>query len=315
MSTIEREKLKSNAEVIKWYMPVIETLISLGGSAHRKDAVNAVIESSNASQEEKERTIKDGSSALARTIEFARNDLRVEGIIDGSNRGTWKLTDLGWRIIISNELAGMIRSKSVKISAILRKNKKENANIPIPEIDLTPYYRFRDDISSYQLIVPDAETMKADHLVDEELLESLSQSYMLQSQEPEYSSIPREKPEPGFINGRKVYPRNHLTAINALSKACFKCEIDATHPSFLRKHSNQQYTEPHHLIPMAYQDQFEVSLDVEENIVSLCCVCHKEIHYGADSLILVSRLFRERKSALENVGIKIKEETLLAMYR
>ena len=124
MSTIEREKLKSNAEVIKWYMPVIETLISLGGSAHRQNAVNAVIESSNASQEE--RTIKDGSSALARTIEFARNDLRVEGIIDGSNRGTWKLTDLGWRIIISNELAGMIRSKSVKISAILRKNKKEN---------------------------------------------------------------------------------------------------------------------------------------------------------------------------------------------
>ena len=74
MSTIEREKLKSNAEVIKWYMPVIETLISLGGSAHRKNAVNAVIESSNASQEEKERTIKDGSSALARTIKFARND-------------------------------------------------------------------------------------------------------------------------------------------------------------------------------------------------------------------------------------------------
>ena len=44
--------------------------------------------------------------------------------------------------------------------------------------------------------------------------------------------------------------------------------------------TSQNYTEQHHLIPMAYSDKFEVSLDVEVSIVSLCSTCHNHIHYG-----------------------------------
>ena len=73
--------------------------------------------------------------------------------------------------------------------------------------------------------------------------------------------------------------------------------------------------EPHHLIPLAYSDRFEYSLDIEENIVSLCSNCHNEIHYGTESLKMVKQLFKKRKALLEKAGIEIEEETLLEMYK
>ena len=58
---------------------------------------------------------------------------------------------------------------------------------------------------------------------------------------------------------------------------------------------------------MAFSEQFNVSLDVEENIVSLCSNCHNQIHYGADADKLIEKLYEERKDALASVGIIITE--------
>lgn len=49
---------------------------------------------------------------------------------------------------------------------------------------------------------------------------------------------------------------------------------------------------------MAFSEQFNVSLDVEENIVSLCSNSHNQIHYGADADKLIEKLYEERKDAL-----------------
>lgn len=111
-----------------------------------------------------------------------------------------------------------------------------------------------------------------------------------------------------------VYPRNKQTAINALTHAHFVCEIDNGHPTFIRKNSDKTYTEPHHLIPLAFQKKFDVSLDVEENIVSLCSNCHNEMHYGRDADTLIKILYSERKAVLEKAGIVISMSDLLAMY-
>lgn len=92
------------------------------------------------------------------------------------------------------------------------------------------------------------------------------------------------------------------------------CEINSDHPTFIRKNSGKNYTEPHHLVPMAFSEQFNVSLDVEENIVSLCSNCHNQIHYGADADKLIEKLYEERKDALASVGIIITLEQLLSMY-
>ena len=103
-------------------------------------------------------------------------------------------------------------------------------------------------------------------------------------------------------------------SINALAHANYLCEINSDHPTFIRKNSGKNYTEPHHLVPMAFSEQFNVSLDVEENIVSLCSNCHNQIHYGADADKLIEKLYEERKDALASVGIIITLEQLLSMY-
>lgn len=130
----------------------------------------------------------------------------------------------------------------------------------------------------------------------------------------EYKGIPRVKHVPVYIEGHKTYPRDRQTAIRALAHAGYCCEIDAGHPTFIRRHSDQNYTEPHHLVPMSCSDQFDISLDVEENIVSLCSNCHNEIHYGKNANILIEKLYWERKADLGRAGINITLKSLLSAY-
>lgn len=129
-----------------------------------------------------------------------------------------------------------------------------------------------------------------------------------------FQGKPKAKTSPVVIADRRIYPRDRQTAKNALSHSGYKCEIDCTHPTFLRRNSGKPYTEPHHLIPMEFSDEFDVSLDVEENIVSLCSNCHNQIHYGQGAEDLIKKLYELRKDDLKRVGIDITFEKLRCYY-
>lgn len=131
----------------------------------------------------------------------------------------------------------------------------------------------------------------------------------------EYRGIPKTKSAPEITGQRRVYKRSKTVAQNALSHAGFKCEIDPNHLTFARKTSGIPYTEPHHLIPMEFSDDFDCSLDVEENVVSLCSHCHNLIHYGKDADKLIKALYYNRKDNLANVGLDITEEQLIEYYK
>jgi hypothetical protein len=96
---------------------------------------------------------------------------------------------------------------------------------------------------------------------------------------------------------RKTYIRNPTISKNALNRAGHKCEADPNHISFQRRNSPDLYMEPHHLIEMSMTDRFDVTLDREQNIFSLCSNCHNMIHYGtkADIRKLISKLFLSRE--------------------
>ena len=134
-------------------------------------------------------------------------------------------------------------------------------------------------------------------------------------QQFQYKGKPKEKALPVEISGHKIYPREKQVSINALSHAGYLCEIDNSHTTFLRRNSCKPYTEPHHLIPMSFSDEFQVSLDVEENIVSLCSNCHNHIHYGQGAEELLKKLFYDRQDALKKVGIDISFNQLLEYYK
>ena len=125
---------------------------------------------------------------------------------------------------------------------------------------------------------------------------------------------PVAKPSMININGKTTYKRSKNAAINALISANFSCEIEPLHPTFLRKKDMNPYTEPHHLIPMAYQDEFEYSIDIEENIISLCSNCHNEIHYGANAKQLLTKLYNSRKDVLKSKKVDITLQQLLSFY-
>lgn len=160
-----------------------------------------------------------------------------------------------------------------------------------------------------------SSTTKANMIVDEELLEEIVVTP--KSEYPKdfvYESKPREKTKPTIINQVEIQKRNKRIALNALAYANYTCEIDNGHKTFKRKNIDLNYTEPHHLVPMEYSKEFVVSLDVEENIVSLCSNCHKLIHYGRSYNVLLRKLYDERKDLLKNVGIVITYERLEQMY-
>lgn len=127
-----------------------------------------------------------------------------------------------------------------------------------------------------------------------------------------YKLIPQEKN--CYLSVKEKIIRNRKKAENALLIADFKCEIDKKHITFVRKNQNVPYMEAHHLVPLAYADLFRCSLDVEENIVSLCSTCHNQIHYGKDAELLIKKLYSSRKELLRKVGIILSEKELLKMY-
>lgn len=110
--------------------------------------------------------------------------------------------------------------------------------------------------------------------------------------------------------------RDLRVSFNALKLANFKCECNNAHYTFIRKNSTIPYTEGHHIIPLKYQSEFDVNLDVEANIVSLCSNCHNQLHYGEKYIDILKKIFsKERQERLKKCGIDITFDKLIKMYK
>lgn len=148
---------------------------------------------------------------------------------------------------------------------------------------------------------------------DINLIEDLKRINISPSNKFNYAGKPKVKLNSILRNGN-TYPRNRQVALNALAHANYECEIYPDHATFFRRGTNVKYTEPHHLIPLAFSENFSFSLDVEENIVSLCSNCHNNLHYGEGVKVLLSFLYKSRIELLKTVGLDLSYEALLVMY-
>lgn len=128
---------------------------------------------------------------------------------------------------------------------------------------------------------------------------------------------PREKPKYRSVNNKKVWIRNPKYASEAVADADYLCEIDNQHQHFISMFNGRNYVEAHHLIPMQYQEQFDCSLDNHANIVSICLVCHKKIHYGLfeDKREILNKLFNSRRERLIKGGINLSIKDLYKYYK
>ena len=116
--------------------------------------------------------------------------------------------------------------------------------------------------------------------------------------------------------GREIPKRDAQTAADPLKHADYLCEYDSSDRTFLRK-NGKPYTEPHHLIPISKYRDFDYSVDVMENIVSLCSHCHNLLHYGrfADKVPVLTKLYNERIAALRKCGLDLTLNQLMSYYK
>ena len=156
------------------------------------------------------------------------------------------------------------------------------------------------------------EELRANDENDRKLNEAVR--YTKKPKEQYITHVEAKKDFKKYSDDVVIYPRDPKMAAYALANANYSCENNPSHECFVRRKDDTPYTEVHHLIPLCFQDEFDNSLDVPENIVSLCSNCHNEIHYGKHADKIIAKLYSERKDKLEAAGIFITLEELLSKY-
>ena len=133
-----------------------------------------------------------------------------------------------------------------------------------------------------------------------------------------YSFADIDKPvgasEPQLVDSHQ-YRRSPIVKMQAIKAAHYMCECDNRHSTFTARSNNKQYMEGHHLIPLKNQDEFNFSLDIYANIVSLCPICHRLLHYGIEKekRELLEGLYEERYVRLCRSGIEITKNEFLEL--
>lgn len=110
----EKDKKISKAEFLKWFMPLLQALRDLGGSATPADVRKKIIENEHLSDEVVNETRgKTKVNKFQNEVAFARNYLVGAGYIDKSVRGVWTLTEAGRTVELTAEMASDIFKKGV----------------------------------------------------------------------------------------------------------------------------------------------------------------------------------------------------------
>lgn len=150
---------------------------------------------------------------------------------------------------------------------------------------------------------------------DADYIEEVNEEIIEVDETIEYNPEPKPVPEKVKTSSGERYPRDPKIGAKAIKRANFKCEINPKHESFIKVSDGNNYMEAHHIIPVSQQECFKNSLDVEANVVSLCCTCHRAIHFGVNKPGLLKLLLDKREKELKKAGINISFEELFEMYK
>lgn len=103
----------SGAEFVRWFRPLIDCLHELG-AAKPREASDWIADKEDLPLSAREALLAGGEKRFHNQVQFARQYLVWEGLIDGSKRGVWSLTPTGARTRLTDERARTIFLKWVK---------------------------------------------------------------------------------------------------------------------------------------------------------------------------------------------------------
>lgn len=209
-----------------------------------------------------------------------------------------KYTDLKFRVFFQN--VGIIEDNSRYI-----------------EISDYIFENFTQEIEKISVYNTDSATLLGMERVDDDNIENeILQKIPIYEEEKLQTKNNRKPFLDSSTRENTRYSTDYRLSKTALANASFMCEFDNTHKTFKTKY-NINYMEAHHLFPMKEQKNYlDINFDRTENIVSLCPVCHRAIHYSEvhHRNKIIQHIFQKRKTLLENVGIKFDNDILIEMY-
>ena len=106
----------------------------------------------------------------------------------------------------------------------------------------------------------------------------------------------------------------------AKEKSNYHCILedseDCAEHYFTSKTENQNYVEVHHFIPREFASEFEHSIEILDNYVTLCPCCHRKIHHAIDRerKHMILEIYNKRKDLLEQDGIHIPDKQKLFQF-
>ena len=130
-------------------------------------------------------------------------------------------------------------------------------------------------------------------------------------------------PEPR-IDDTTIVGKQQLKSIFAMrkkiarEKSGYKCELETYKGCkyFTSKTTKQNYVEVHHFVPREFRNNFENSVDVLANYITLCPHCHRMIHLATDRerVDIIRFIYSQRKERLKRCGLEVQFEELLSFY-
>lgn len=120
---------KGQAAFVRWMGPLLDCLRAVGGSAKPKEVSTWIARQLKLPPAITEAVLKSGANRFHNQVQWARQYLVWQGLIDDSKRGTWALTPLGWKTQLDEAAARNVFLERVKINQALRdKHESEPAS-------------------------------------------------------------------------------------------------------------------------------------------------------------------------------------------
>jgi restriction system protein len=128
---------KQGSDFIRWFSPLLLALRSFGGSAKPREVSEYIAKDLNLAATVLDETLTSGANRFHNQVQWARQYLVWEGLLDSNSRGIWKLTQRGWDANIDDESARQIVGKWVKINQ-KKSSGGEKKSIEETVVELAP---------------------------------------------------------------------------------------------------------------------------------------------------------------------------------
>lgn len=197
------------AEFVRWMGPVLDALRALGGKALPRECSEWIAAEFKLPPEILDAKMKSGGDRFHNQVQWARQYLSWEGLLDSTQRGVWTLTAKGAKTHLDEESSRAIFLKWVSIFAEARQ-KKAAVSLPknpelIEEIESPAVVEEQDLIDVLLSLPPDGFERLCKRLLHEYGLEKL---------------VMLGKSHDGGIDGRGILRLNPFVGL----KVMFQCK-------------------------------------------------------------------------------------------